>query len=82
VKLARAVRLSGDNRSVTAGGYNERTMGDGDEIETDAELSVRERRIGIRSRHVIKYGGTKEVRPLIKEQVYDEKRLLNCMVSP
>jgi hypothetical protein len=61
VKLARAVRLSGDSRSVTAGSYNERTMGDGDEIETDAELSVRERRIGIRSRHVIEYGRNKGV---------------------
>jgi hypothetical protein len=40
------------------------------EIENDAELSVREGRIGIRSRHVIEYGVTKEVRYLMKGQVY------------
>ena len=42
--------------------------GDGEESESDAELSMREERIRIRSRYVIEYGVTKERRYLMKEQ--------------
>jgi hypothetical protein len=44
--------------------------GDGEEDESDAQQSVHEGQIGIRSRHVIEYGSTKEVRYHMKGQVY------------
>lgn len=44
--------------------------GDGEEDESEAQQSVYEGQIGTRSRHVIEYGGTKEVWYLMKGQVY------------
>ena len=48
----------------------ESSTGDGEESAGDAQQSVHEGQIGIRSRHVIEYGCTKEVRSLMKGQVY------------